>query len=111
MRTTQSLGLTGVASGETFFQGKAPRASGTKRRWALTASLHRTRLRDVRIQRGRITMTKSRLLLIGLFLAVPLGAVEAQTGGINNQRSQAVPGNQGLIGTPLFQSISPAKSP
>src|SRR4029453_8182032 len=28
MRTTQSLGLTGVASGETFFQGKAPRASG-----------------------------------------------------------------------------------
>jgi len=51
-------------------------------------------------------MTKSRLLLIGLFLAVPLGAAEAQTQrlqpGLGNQ---AVPGNQGLIGTPSLQSI------
>lgn len=74
MRTTQSLGL--------------------------TASLHWTTLRDVRMQRGRISMTKSMLLLIGLFLAVPLGAAEAQTGGINNQGSQAAP----------FQSLSPARS-
>ena len=40
---------------------------------------------------GHISMTKSMLLLIGLFLAVPLGVAEGQ---------QAVPGNQGLIGTP-----------
>src|SRR6185436_11296695 len=47
-------------------------------------------------------MAKSMLLLIGLFFAVPLGVAGAQ---------QAVPGNQGLIGIPPFQSISPAQSP
>ena len=30
-------------------------------------------------------MTKSMLLLIGLFFAVPLGVAGAQTGGMNNQ--------------------------
>jgi hypothetical protein len=51
---------------------------------------------------GRIFMTKSTLLfLIGLFVAVPLGAAWAQTGGIN-QRNQE---------PPPFQSISPARSP
>src|SRR5262245_29823060 len=49
---------------------------------------------------GAQSMTKFSLLLIGLFLAVPLGAAEAQTGGINNQGSQAGP----------LQSISPARS-
>src|SRR5689334_62538 len=60
-------------------------------------------------------MTKSILLLIGLFFAVPLGVAEAQQavqgnpGLIGPQR--AVPGNQGLIGRPPNQSISPAQSP
>ena len=40
---------------------------------------------------GRVSMTKSMWLLIGLFFAVPLAVAGAQ---------QAVPGNQGLIGTP-----------
>src|SRR4029078_4435630 len=57
---------------------------------------------------GRIFMTKSMLLLIGLFFAVPLEVAGAQT---VNQGTQAVPGNQGLIGTPTVQSISPARSP
>ena len=44
-------------------------------------------------------MTKSMLLLIGLFFAVSLGVAGAQ---------QAVPHNQGLIGTtPPLQSIRP----
>jgi hypothetical protein len=73
----------------------------------LTAALHWRTLRDVRMQlSGGISMTKSMLLLIGLFFAVPLGVAGAQTGGINNQGNQAVPGNQGRI-----QSISPARSP
>ena len=38
-------------------------------------------------------MTKSMLLLIGLFFAVPLGVAGAQT---VNRGNQAVPGNQGL---------------
>jgi len=63
----------------------------------------------VRMQRrGRISMTKSMLLLIGLFFAVPFGVAGAQT---VNQGNQAVPGNQGLIGIPPVQSISPARSP
>jgi hypothetical protein len=94
MRTTQSLGLTGMA-----LKGDVLSRESATRRWALTASLHWSTLRDVRMQRGRISMTKW-LLLIGLFLAVPLGAAEAQTGGINNQRSQEAP----------FQSLSPARS-
>jgi len=79
----------------------------------LTASLHWRRLRERQDATvgGRISMTKSMLLLIGLFFAVPLGVAGAQTGGINNQGNQAVPGNQGLIGTPPVQSISPARSP
>ena len=63
---------------------------------------------------GRISMTKSMLLLIGLFFAVPLGAAGAQTvnqGGTTNQGNQAVPGNQGLIGTPPVQSLTGARSP
>ena len=53
---------------------------------------------------GRSSMTKSILLLIGLFFSVPLAVAEAQQavpgnpGLIGPQR--AVPGNQGLIGTP-----------
>src|SRR5262245_14848864 len=51
-------------------------------------------------------MTKSRLLWIGLFFALSLGVAGAQTQqtqpGLGNQ---AVPGNQGLIGTPQLQSI------
>src|SRR5262245_2709834 len=51
-------------------------------------------------------MTKSMLLLIGLFFALSLGVAGAQTQltqpGLGNQ---AVPGNQGLIGTPQGQSI------
>src|SRR5262245_32300076 len=52
-------------------------------------------------------MTKSMLLLIGLFFALSLGVAGAQT-----QRTQpglgdqAVPGNQGLIGIPPVQSIT-----
>src|SRR5262245_19337908 len=46
-------------------------------------------------------MAKSMLMLIAVFLAVPLAAAEAQT---------AVPGNQGLIGTPQFQSLRPSQS-
>src|SRR5690349_14882448 len=57
-------------------------------------------------------MTKSMLLLIALFFAVSLGAAGAQTlnPGTNNSGSQTVPGNQGLIGTPPKQSISPPTS-
>jgi len=60
-------------------------------------------------------MTKSILLLIGLFFSVPLAVAEAQQavpgnpGLIGPQR--AVPGNQGLIGIPPNQSISPAQNP
>src|SRR4029450_10035712 len=46
-------------------------------------------------------MTKF-MLLIGLFVAVPLGYAVAQ---------QAVPGNQGAIGLPQVQSLSPSRSP
>ena len=56
-------------------------------------------------------MTKSMLLLIGLFFAIPLGVAGAQNltqPGLGNQR---VPGNQGLIGTPPFQSLTGAGSP
>jgi hypothetical protein len=76
----------------------------------LTASLHWRRLRERQDATvgGRISMTKSMLLLIGLFFAVPLGVAGAQT---VNQGNRAVPGNQGLIGTPPVQSISPARSP
>jgi len=67
-------------------------------------------------------MTKSMLLLIGLFLAVPLGVAEGQQAVPGNQGligtpnralpgNRVVPGNQGLIGIPPFQSISPAQSP
>ena len=99
----------------------------------MTASLHWRRLRDVRMQPsgGRISMTKSTLLLIGLFFAVPLGVAEAQQAVQGNQGligrapsrivpgnqgligtpNRAVPGNQGLIGIPPVQSISPARSP
>ena len=76
----------------------------------MTASLHWRRLRERQDATvgGRISMTKSMLLLIGLFFAVPLGVAGAQT---VNQGNRAVPGNQGLIGTPSVQSISPARSP
>ena len=64
---------------------------------------------------GGISMTKSMLLLIGLFLAVPLGVAEAQQAVPGNPGligpPRAVPGNQGLIGIPPLQSISPAHSP
>src|SRR4026207_1088516 len=62
-------------------------------------------------------MTKSILLLIGLFFAVPLGVAEAQQAVQGNQGligrapSRIVPGNQGLIATPPVQSLSPAQSP
>src|SRR6187551_3145259 len=61
-------------------------------------------------------MTKSMLLLIGLFFAVPLGVAEGQQAVPGNQGligtpNRVVPGNQGLIGIPPFQSISPAQSP
>src|SRR5262245_41800967 len=46
-------------------------------------------------------MTRSMLLLIGLFFALSLGAALAQT----NTTPRAVPGNQGSIGTPQLQSI------
>jgi hypothetical protein len=66
-------------------------------------------------RRGRIFMTKSRLLLIGLFFAVPLGVAGAQTVNQGNpgliQGNPGVPGNQGLIGRPPVQSTSPARSP
>jgi hypothetical protein len=90
----------------------------------LTASLHWRRLRERQDATvgGRISMTKSMLLLIGLFFAVPLGVAGAQTVNQGNRAvpgnqgligtpNQAVPGNQGLIGTPNRQSISPARSP
>jgi hypothetical protein len=70
-------------------------------------------------------MTKSMLLLIGLFFAVPLGLAGAQTvnqratvnpqtinqGETTNQGNRTVLGNQGLIGRPPFQSLSPARTP
>jgi hypothetical protein len=60
-------------------------------------------------------MTKSMLLLIGLFLAVPLGVAGAQQAVPGNPGligpPRAVPGNQGLIGIPPRQSLSPARSP
>ena len=50
-------------------------------------------------------MTKSLLLLIGLFFAVPLGVAEAQQAVRGNPGligpQHAAPGNQGLIGIPL----------
>jgi hypothetical protein len=65
---------------------------------------------------GHISMTKSMLLLIGLFFGVPLGVAGAQQAVPGNQGligtpNRAVPGNQGLIGIPPVQSISPARSP
>ena len=57
------------------------------------------------------SMTKSMLLLIALFFAVSPGAAGAQT--LNPGTSSGklgVPGNQGLIGTPPTQSISPPTS-
>ena len=72
-------------------------------------------------------MTKSILLLIGLFFSVPLAVAEAQQGnsglvgtpqptvpgnpGLIGTPRPAVPGNQGLIGIPPNQSISPAQNP
>jgi hypothetical protein len=65
---------------------------------------------------GRVSMTKSMWLLIGLFFAVPLAVAGAQQAVPGNQGligtpNRAVPGNQGLIGIPPVQSISPARSP
>jgi hypothetical protein len=57
-----------------------------------------------------VSMTKSMLLLIGLFLAVPLGVAGAQQ-AVQGNPGLTVPGNQGLIGVPPTQSISPARSP
>ena len=72
-------------------------------------------------RRGGVFMAKSMLLLIGLFFAVPLGVAEGQQAVPGNQgligtqalpsNRREVPGNQGLIGIPPFQSISPAQSP
>ena len=90
----------------------------------MTASLHWRRLRDSQDATvgGRVFMAKSMLLLIGLFFAVPLGVAGAQQAVPGNQGligtpnqalpgNRVVPGNQGLIGIPPFQSISPAQSP
>ena len=78
---------------------------------ALTASLNWTTLQDANVG-GRISMIKSMLLLlIGLFFAVPLGVAGAQNLTQPGLGNQPVPGNQGLIGTPPVQSISPARSP
>src|SRR5262245_24665087 len=49
-------------------------------------------------------MTKSMLLLIGLFFPLSLGVAGAQTRTQPGLGNQAVPGNQGLIG-PSLQSI------
>jgi len=76
----------------------------------LTASLHWRRLRDSQDATvgGRMSVTKSMLLLSGVFFAVLLGVAGAQQAVPGNR---VVPGNQGLIGIPPFQSISPAQSP
>ena len=58
--------------------------------------------------RGGISMTKSMLLLIGLFFAVPVGVAGAQQPMPGNQ---GLLGNQGLFGIPPRQSISPTTSP
>src|SRR5262249_307885 len=64
---------------------------------------------------GGTSMNRSMLLLIGLFLAVPLGVATAQQAvqgnpGLIGTPSRAVPGNQGLIGIPPVQSTSPPRS-
>ena len=76
----------------------------------MTASLHWRRLRDSQDATvgGRMSVTKSMLLLSGVFFAVLLGVAGAQQAVPGNR---VVPGNQGLIGIPPFQSISPAQSP
>jgi hypothetical protein len=78
-------------------------------RQGLTASLKWRTLLECK--RWGTAMTKSMLLLITLFFAVSPGAAGAQTvnqGG--TQGSRTVPGNQGLIGIPPTQSISPPTS-
>src|SRR5262245_56316940 len=57
MRTTQTLALTGVASGETFLQGRAPRALGGQ----------------------DAGMTRTALLLLGLVFCIAASDARAQT--------------------------------
>src|SRR5262245_46712944 len=69
MRTTQSLGLTGVASGETFLQGRAPRALGGQ----------------------DAGMTRTALLLLGLVLCIAVSDARAQTTTTPNGTTQNGP--------------------
>jgi hypothetical protein len=84
---------------------RRPRRRPRTGRRALTASLHWTTLRDVRMQRGRISMTKSILLLIALCFAVPETAMAQNREGLRSLQGAQGPnqndqGFQSLQGVP-----------